>query len=337
MPHFISRSGDFATHTNALQLVPLLLLMTACGSHRDSVRIAIGGQVQLIYLAATMAQELGYYGDEGLNVELQDFPGGQKSLEALLGGSTDVVCGFYDHTIEMAAKGRPLRAFAAILRYPGLVAVSPKIARIADLKGKIVGVSAAGSSTQMFLNYLLAAHGMKTDDVSVASIGMTATAVGAISHGKVDAAIMTDPALAIVRKQIPDLKILADTRTAEGTRAVFGVDAYPSAVLYSTPAWLDAHRDQARRLARAITRTLAWMRARTPEEIREKMPAAFRTDDAATDIDCLRSMQAMLSSEGKLTLDSAEAVRKVLSASLAEVRSARIDLSQTYTNEFVTK
>ena len=178
-------------------------MLAGCGGRKQAeVRIAIGGQAQLIYLPATLAQELGYYKDAGLNVTLLDFPGGAKALEALMGGSTDVVCGFYDHTIQMAAQGKELWAFVAMLRYPGLVLVSPNAGRIEDLKGKTVGVSAPGSSTHMFLNYLLVAHGMKADDVSNASIGMSATAVGAVTHNKVDAAVMTDPALAIVRKQM---------------------------------------------------------------------------------------------------------------------------------------
>jgi NitT/TauT family transport system substrate-binding protein len=311
----------------------VLFLFGSCTQERAPIRIAIGGQTQLIYLAATMAQELGYYKSEGLQVELLDFPGGQKSLEALLGGSADVVCGFYDHTIEMAVKGRPIKSFVTILRYPGLVAASPKISRIEDLKGKVVGVSAAGSSTQMFLTYLLTTHKMKPDEASVASIGMSATAVAAVTHAKVDAAIMTDPALSIVSKQIPELHVLADTRTADGTRSVFGVETYPSAVLYSTPAWLAAHRQEAQRLARAMTRTLEWMRAKTAEEIREKMPAGFRTEDAATDAQCLRSMQGMLSPDGRLTPESAEAVRKVLAVSLPEV--VNVDVAATFTNEFV--
>jgi NitT/TauT family transport system substrate-binding protein len=301
------------------------------------VRVAIGGQAQLIYLAATLAQELGFYGDEGLAVTLQDFPGGQKSLEALLGGSTDVVCGFYDHTIVMATEHRELRAFVAMLRYPGLVAVAanPKVNQIEDLKGKMVGVSSAGSSTHFFLNYLLAKHGMKPEDVSAASIGMSATAVAAMTHGKVDAAIMTDPALEVVRRQSPAVKILADTRTAEGTRAVFGVDTYPSVVLYSTAAWIGGHGNQAKRLAHAITRTLEWMRTHPAEEIRAKMPAAFRTEDSANDIEGLRSLKAMLSEDGKLSPESAAMVKQVLSVSLEGVRKANIDLAGTYTNEFL--
>jgi NitT/TauT family transport system substrate-binding protein len=222
-----------------------------------------------------------------------------------------------------------------MLRYPGLVRVSPSIAAIEGLKGKTVGVSAPGSSTHMFLNYLLVRHGMKPDDVSNASIGMSATAVGAVTHNKVDAAIMTDPALAMVRKQMPGLHILADTRTEEGVRAVFGVESYPSAVLYSKTEWVERNREVAKQLAGAITRTLSWMRSHTPEEIRAAMPASFRTEDAATDVEVLRTAQAMLSVDGKFTPEAVEAVRKVLATSIPAVRDAKIDLGKTYTNELI--
>jgi NitT/TauT family transport system substrate-binding protein len=93
------------------------------------VRIAIGGQTQMIYLPTTLAQELGYYRDEGIDVELQDFAGGAKALQALVGGSADVVSGFYDHTIQMAAEGREFVAFVTMLRFPGMVlATSPQSA-----------------------------------------------------------------------------------------------------------------------------------------------------------------------------------------------------------------
>jgi NitT/TauT family transport system substrate-binding protein len=324
-----------------LLLSCVFVLLAGCGAKPASdalpVRLAVGAQAQLIYLAVTLAQELGFYKQEGLAVTIEDFPGGAKALEALLGGSADVVCGFYDHTVQMAAQGKEVRAFVSILRYPGLVAVSgsPAVASIEDLKGKIVGVSAAGSSTQMFLNYLLVTHGLKPEDVSVASVGMSATAVAAVTHKTVDAAIMTDPAVEAVRKQLPATKILADTRTAEGVRAVFGVDIYPSVVLYSTAPWLAQHREQARRMARALLRTVDWMRTHSPEEIRDRMPAQFRTEDAAADAAGLLATQAMLSPDGRLTPESAAIVRKVLNVSIESVRNATIDLEKTYTNEFV--
>jgi NitT/TauT family transport system substrate-binding protein len=322
-----------------LNILPVLLVLASCSREKPRalpVRLAVGGQAQLIYLVATLAQELGYYRDESLDVTIQDFPGGSKSLEALLGGSTDVVCGFYDHTIQMAAQGKSVRAFLSVLRYPGLaaVAVAPQISKIEDLKGRIVGVSSAGSSTHMFLNYLLASHGMSLDAVSIASIGMSATAVAAITHSNVDAAIMTDPALGMVREKLPALKILADTRTAAGTREVFGVDEYPSVVFYSTGAWLASHHEEAHRMAQAGLRTMQWLRANSASQIRDRLPAQFRTDNQAVDIAGLEALKAMLSTDGKLSLDAAAAVRKVLSVSIENVRNANIDLAMTFTNEF---
>jgi NitT/TauT family transport system substrate-binding protein len=213
--------------------------------------------------------------------------------------------------------------------------VSPEIGTIQGLKGKTVGVTAPGSSTHMLLNYLLVTHGMKADDISNAAIGSTATAVGAVTHHKVDAAIMTDPALTAVQKQIPGLHILADTRTAEGVRSVFGVDAYLASVLYAKTDWVEKNTDTAKRLAMAMTKTLSWMRSHSAEEIRDKMPAAFRTDDKQADLELLRTGQGLLSLDGRFTPEAVEAVHKVLSTSVESVRNAKIDLSKTYTNELL--
>ncbi len=138
------------------------------GAH---VRIAIGGQTQMVYLPTTLTQELGFYKEEGVEVELQDFEGGAKALQALIGGSADVVSGFYDHTIQMAAEGRPFTAFVVMLRYPGLVLMtSPqaadRITSVSALKGGIAGVTTPGSSSQLFLNVLLARHNVPIQSVS---------------------------------------------------------------------------------------------------------------------------------------------------------------------------
>jgi NitT/TauT family transport system substrate-binding protein len=187
----------------------------------------------------------------------------------------------------------------------------------------------------MILNYLLARHGMKPEDVSTTSIGSSATAVGAVIHNKVDAAAMTEPAVAMVRKSMPGLHILADTRTAAGVKSVFGTDSYLSTVLYSKAEWVEKNRDTAEKLAGAITSTLAWMRTHSPEEIREKMPAAFRTDALQMDLGVVRTTQGLLSPDGKFTPAAVEAVHKVLSTSLESVRNAKIDLGKTYTNDLI--
>src|SRR5262249_45542903 len=146
------------------------------GANRRYVRLAVGGQNQLVYLPTTLAQELGFYKEEGLDVELQDHAGGAKALQSLVGGSSDVVSGFYDHTVQMAAEGRECGAFVTMLRFPGLVLVtSPQgaavVTKIEDLKGRVAGVTAAGSSSQMLLTYMLQRHGLALDDVSITPVG----------------------------------------------------------------------------------------------------------------------------------------------------------------------
>jgi NitT/TauT family transport system substrate-binding protein len=324
-------------------LLCLGILLAGCGRAPDStakllpIRIAVGGQAQMIYWPATLADSLGLYKQEGLDVSIQDFPGGSKALESLFGGSADVVCGFYDHTVQMAAQGRDLRAFISLLRYPGLVATttSPAVKTLHDLQGKTVGVSAAGSSTHLFLNYLLSRNGLKPEDISVVQIGLGATAVAAAGRNLVAAEILTDPTVGLLQKQVPSLRILADTRDRDGVRQVFGVDVYPASVLYSTGSWIAGHHEEAARLTRALRSTLQWMRSHSAEEIREKMPATLRIEDAAVELEGVRSLKNMLSEDGLFTADGATLVQKVLATSMENVRNAKIDLSKTYTNEFV--
>jgi sulfonate transport system substrate-binding protein len=318
-------------------------LWVACAGGRTGgshVRLAVGGQTQMVYLPTTLAQELGFYKDEGLDVELQDFEGGAKSLQALVGGSADVVSGFYDHTIQMAAEGRELIAFVTMLRYPGLVLVSPRtssVTSIDSLKGGIVGVTSPGSSSQMFLTYLLTRAGVPPDAVSVTAIGAGASAVAAAESGRINAAWLSDPAFTIVKKRNPDIRVLADLRTAEGTRHAFGVATYPAAVLYTSGPWLRANRETAERLARAIVKTLRWMDAHSEEEIADRVPAALRGDDRALYVEALHGSRAMFATDGTMPVDGTVVVRDVLATFNPKVREAAIDLSKTYTNDFVSR
>jgi NitT/TauT family transport system substrate-binding protein len=320
-----------------------IFALTGCGRTSNPgahVRVAIGGQNQMVYLPTTLAQELGFYRDEGLDVELQDFQGGAKALQALMGGSADVVSGFYDHTIQMAAEGRALAAFVMMLRYPGLVlTTSPQaagaIARIEDLKGRVAGVTTAGSSSQMFLTFLLTRHGVPVDSVSVTSIGSAATAIAAVEHGKVDAGWLADPSFTFVKERHPSVRVLADLRTEAGVRDAFGTTTYPASVLYSHASWIESNRATAQRLARAILRTLQWMHSHSPQEIAQKTPKSLRGQDDELYVHALTNSMPMFSTDGVMSIDGARAVRTLLAGSMSKVRDASVDLSKTFTNQLL--
>src|SRR5207253_4702630 len=101
----------------------------------------VGGAGCLCYLPTVLAKQLGEYDKAGVEVELINFKGGSQALQAVIGGSADVVSGYYDHCVNLAAKGQSLQAFVVYDRYPGMVlAVSPEsgkdIKSIKDLAGK---------------------------------------------------------------------------------------------------------------------------------------------------------------------------------------------------------
>lgn len=329
----------------AAAIIALLLTAASCGrptviQSGPKVTMAVGGQAQLVYLPVTLAAQLGYYHAEGLEVELHDFPGGSKALEALMGGSADVVAGFFDHTVQMAAEGKSLQSFVAMLRYPGLaLIVSPaagrKIGSARDLAGLNIGVSAPGSSTHMLLNHVLLKHGLKPGDVSAVGIGMAGSAVAAMESGRVDAAVMAEPAISQLRARKGELQVLAHTQSLSGVREVYGVSSYPAAVLYSNRDWVDKNQILAKRLAMAIRRTLAWIQAHSAADIAAKMPANLRGPDLELYTQAIANSKDMFSTDGVLDDEAAQAMVRVLGETLERVRKAQPDVKQCYTNQFV--
>src|SRR5215212_3348170 len=233
-----------------------LVLTTGLAAAQSKVTVAIGGGGCLCYLPTVLAKQLGEFEKAGLAVELVDLKGGSDALKAMMGGSADVVSGYFDHCVNLAAKKQELQSFVVFDRYPGLVlVVSPKhmdeIKSIKDLAGKKVGVTAPGSSTDFFLKYLLKKNGLDPAGTAVIGVGLGATAVAAMQQGQIDAAVMLDPSITVLQASHPDLRILSDTRTQKDTLAVFGGE-YPGGALYSTNAWVASHEKDVQALTNAI-------------------------------------------------------------------------------------
>ncbi len=320
-------------------LVAASALMLMSGLAVAKVTIAVGGAGCLCYLPTVLAEQLGEYQKAGVEVELVNFKGGSQALTAVLGGSADVVSGYYDHCVNLAAKNQVMQAFVVYDRYPGLVlVVSPKhtgaIHSIKDLAGKKVGVSAPGSSTDFFLKYLLSKNGVDAGSVAVIGIGLEATAVASQEQGMVEAAVMLDPAATLLQGKYKDLKILSDTRTQDDTLAVFGGE-YPGGALYTRADWIAKHEKETQALTNAIVATIRWVHSHSPEEIMAKMPADMVGPDKELYLAALRNTIPMYSTTGRMDPKGAEAVLAVFSQPVPEIAKANIDLTKTYTNKFV--
>jgi NitT/TauT family transport system substrate-binding protein len=316
-----------------------LALTSGLAAAQSKITIAVGGGACLCYLPTVLARQLGEYDKAGLAVELVDLKGGSDALRAVLGGSADVVSGYFDHCVNLAAKKQELVSFVVYDRYPGLVlVVSPRhtneIKSVKDLAGKKVGVSAPGSSTDFFLKYLLKKNGLEPTTAAVIGVGLGATAVAAMEQGEIDAAVMLDPSVTVLQGSHPDLRILSDTRTQHDTLATFGGE-YPGGALYSTAAWVNAHEKEAQALTGAILATLSWIHSHSPEEIMAKMPDELVGKDKALYLAALKNTIPMYSETGKMDPKGADAVLAVFSEGSPDVAKANVDVSKTFTNRFV--
>jgi NitT/TauT family transport system substrate-binding protein len=323
--------------TSAFAALAMFALASAAAAAK--LTVAVGGAGCLCYLPTVLAEQLGEYKKQGLDIEFANFKGGSQALTSVIGGSADVVSGYYDHCVNLAAKNQQLSAFVVYDRYPGLVlAVSPRhtneISSVKDLAGKKVGVTAPGSSTDFFLKYLLAKNGVDPNAVAVIGIGIDATAVAAMEQGTVDAAVMLDPTPTLLKAKYPSLKILSDVRTQQDTLAVFGGE-YPGGALYARVDWIAKHEKETQALTNAILATLKWIHSHTAEEIMAKMPEEVVGSDKALYLAALKNSIPMYSTTGRMDPKGAEAVLAVFAQSSPEVAKAKIDLSKTYTNRFV--
>lgn len=306
---------------------------------KKDVKLAVGGKPLLYYLPLTLAERLGYFKDAGLNVEISDFGGGAKSLQALIGGSADVVTGAFDHAIQMQAKNQPIVAVVELGRFPGIVLASVTkagdIKTVKDLKGKKIGVTAPGSSTNFMVNYLLVQNGLKPEDVSFIGVGGGPSAVAAVKRGDIDAISNLDPVMSQLEND-GDIKVIADTRTLEGTRAVYG-GQYPAAVLYMKPDFAQQNPNTTQALVNAFVRTLKWLDKASPEDVMKVLPEEYFLGNKDLYKSAFLRSKPTYSPDGHFTREGAEVAYKVLKAFDPAVASATIDLNKAYTDAFVEK
>jgi NitT/TauT family transport system substrate-binding protein len=325
----------------ALLALALVVALNATEARAQTkVRLAVGGQSALYYLPLTVVDRLGYFKAEGLDVEISDLAGGSKALQALIGGSADVVTGAFDHTIQMQAKHQPITAVVQLGRIPGFVLalVGPKAASYkgpADLKGMKIGVTAPGSSTHFMALHMMAQAGLKPDEASFIGVGAGSTAVAAAKRGEIDALVSVDPVINLLDSE-KLIRIVADTRTMEGTRKVYG-GLYPAAVLYLSPAYAQNNPKTVQSLTNAFVRGLKWITSHPAEDIAKAMPPEYALGNMPIFISSIRSSIPMYSPDGRFSAEGAETALNVLREFDGGVRAAKIDLAATYTDAFLNK
>ncbi|WP_424890688.1 ABC transporter substrate-binding protein [Streptomyces sp. XH2] len=306
----------------------------------DIVKIMVGGLDKVIYLPAVLTQRLGYFQEEGVTVDLLTEPAGVQATTALVSGEVQGVVGFYDHTLDLQVKGKQVESVVQLAQTPGEVEVVSKkaageLASPKDFKGKKLGVTGLGSSTDFLTKYLAVKNGVKVSDFTPVAVGAGQTFISALQQGSIDGGMTTDPTVAqIVAKDAG--KVLVDMRTPEGSRAALG-GLYPASSLYMNTSWVDGHKDVVQKLANAFVKTLAWMSEHTPEEIAAKMPEDYAKAGKDLYVQAIKNTLPMFTKDGVMPEDGPRTVHEVLKSFNPDLKGAKVDLQKTYTTEFVKK
>ena len=305
---------------------------------RAQLTLAVGGKNLLYYLPLTIAEQLGYFKAEGLDLKIVDFAGGSQALRALVGGSAEAVSGAFEHTVNMQSKGQRLRAVVLMGRAPQIVlGVNPKtmpnFKTLSDLKGKKIGVTAPGSSTHVMTNFVLAKTGLKPGDVSIIGVGAGAGAVAAMRAGQIDALANLDPVISLLTRS-NDLKIVSDTRIVAEADKVFG-GPMPAACLYLTQSFIDKNPRTVQALVTAIVRANQWIQKAGPSEIIKAVPESYLLGDRAVYIDAFLAAKGALSRDGLFPVGGAETALRALVSIDPEIAKANIDLKAVLTDDFV--
>ena len=305
---------------------------------KPKLTLGVGGKALLYYLPLTIAERKGFFKEQGLDVEIQDFSGGARSLQALVGGSIDVVTGAYEHTIRMQAKGQDIRAVIELGRFPAIAVAVKKDRKWnspADFKGMKIGVTAPGSSTNMLMNFVMARAGLSPSDASFIGIGSAQSALAAMQKGEIDAVSHLEPVLSFLERA-GEVRVVIDTRTEEGTRALFG-GSNPAAVLYAKKSFIDQNPRTMQALTNVFYKTLQWLKTASPEDIAATVPPEYLLGDKELYMLSAKNSKASYSLTGVLDPSGMKSTSDMLTKFDPELAGANVDLAKTFDDRFVKK
>jgi len=324
----------------ALTAAPAISAAQTPKLEKTSLSLAVGGKTLVAYLPLTIAERRGLFKKEGLDVEISDFAGGAKALQALVGGSADVVCGAYEHTIFMQAKGVKIKVVALQNDSFGLVvglqkALAAKYQGPKDLKGLKIGVTAPGSASAVGLSLLLAKGGLTLNDVSVIGVGGGARAVTALKSGQLDAMANFDPVISNLERDGTMVAVI-DTRKQKDLDELYS-GAYAASAFYMTDSFIMANPNTTQAFVNAISAALAWIANASTDEIVDAVPAEYYGGDRALYRSVVEKNRGRFSKNGRVSMDAAKNVLRIVAGSDAAVKNAKIDLAETFDNSFLEK
>lgn len=339
MPSFHNLSRRrFATGLALAGSVLALPVLSASEKiEKSKLTLAVDSKSALAYLPLTIAEQLGFFKAEGLDVQISDFADAAAASAALVSGAADICSGGFERTLHLQSKNQMFQAFVVQGRTPQVaLGVStrnlPAYSRIADLRGKKIGVTAMDSMACVMTHLHLMRGGFNAGDVSFVQVSSGANSLAALRTGQIDALCNTDPVMTML-EQKGEVRIVQDTRTLKGTSELFG-GFIPSACLFAASDFVQKHPNTCQALTHALVHSLKWLQTAGPGDIIKTVPESYLLGDRALYLASFNKMRESISPDGMMPEEGPLTVFKALGQYDAALRLANIKLGKTYTNEF---
>ncbi|MBI0327392.1 ABC transporter substrate-binding protein [Burkholderia plantarii] len=306
----------------------------------EPIKLMMGGMSKIVYLPAVLADRLGYFRDEGLDVRVLSVPAGIDTSTELIAGAIHGAVGFYDHTIDLQSRGQDVLSVVVFVRAAGLAELASThpaggtaMHSIDDARGRRLGVTGFGASTWLLTRYLTTRAGVAPGDYTVVPLASDTRFVEAIEHGTIDAGMVEEPAATRLLSS-GAARVLVDLRGVDGTRAQLG-GTYVGACLYLRRGWVLAHRDETGRMVHALVRALRFIAGHDAGQIAAVLPPELIGKDRAGYVAALAMAKPSFSADGTMPGDAPATVLHVLVSTGTGLMARHVDLSRTYTNAFV--
>ncbi|MEJ7929565.1 ABC transporter substrate-binding protein [Ramlibacter sp. AN1015] len=307
---------------------------------KNRIALAVAGKASFSALPLVIAEQLGYFRSEGLEVDLQDQPTGTGLMHDRLPAAVDVLSGPFEQVVQLQGRNQFFQAFVLQGRAPQVaVGIStralPAYRTVADLRGRRIGVAAPGTSSNMVARLVLARGGLTPRDVSFVGVSQMWDATSAFRTGQIEAISHVDPVMTQL-EQRGELRIISDTRTLKGTQEVFG-GPMPASCLYATQEFVQKHPGTCQALANAVVHALKWLQTAGPSDLIKTVPEAFLLGDRALYLAAFTKVREAISPDGVIPVEGVRTAVRTVAAFDAAVRADRIDLARTYTNDFARR
>lgn len=292
------------------------------------------------YLPLTIAEQLGFFRAEGMDVQISDFSDAASASAAVVSGAADVCSGTFERTLYLQSKNQMYQAFVLQGRTPQLaLGVStrnlPGYARITELRGRKVGVVALDAMASVMTHLSLMRGGLNAADVSFVQLGSWVQALAALRTGQIDALCNTDPVMTML-EQRGEVRIIQDTRTLKGTSDLFG-GSMPSACLYASSDFVQKNPNTCQALANAMVHSLKWLQTAGPGDMINTVPESYLLGDRALYLASFNKIRESISPDGMMPDDGPSIALAAFGQFDATLRLARLNTSKTYTNEFARR